>query len=56
MKNSSCNGVELLLENQSEEKVNVLYAFNREPFKMPKIGPRPPYYTNPRCEWNYPVI
>jgi len=48
--------VQLLLVNQSNEKVEVLYNSNPHPFKMPKIGPRPPYYYNPRYEQYYPVI
>lgn len=52
----SCPGVNLLLVNQSNEKVEVLYNSNACTFQMPKIGPRPPYYCNPRCEKYYPII
>lgn len=46
----------LLLLNESEQKVPVTYADNDKPFMMPLIGPRPPYFTNPRYQLNYPVI
>lgn len=55
-KSKSCPGVRLLLVNQSKEKVEVLYTPNTHPFKLPKIGLRPPYYCNPGCERNYPII
>ncbi|WP_189655246.1 hypothetical protein [Bacillus sp. HNG] len=48
--------VKLLLINQSNEIVQVLYNGNPHPYSMPKIGPRPPYYCNPRYEQYYPVI
>jgi hypothetical protein len=48
--------VKLLLVNQSDRKVNVLYNQNSNPFRLPKIGPRPPYYAHPRYEPYYPVI
>jgi hypothetical protein len=48
--------VKLLLINHSKEKEEILYNSNPNPWKMPKIGPRPPYYTNPRYEPFYPVI
>jgi hypothetical protein len=51
-----CPGVKLLLVNRSNEKVEVQYNSNSAPFKMPKIGLRPPYYTNPKCEKYYPII
>jgi len=46
----------LLLVDQSDEKEEVLYNANPYSFKMPKIGPRPPYYIHPRYEQYYPVI
>jgi hypothetical protein len=46
----------LLLVNHSDDKVEVVYNSNPTPLKMPKIGPRPPYYYNPRVEQYYPVI
>lgn len=54
--NKLCPGAELLLVNHSSGKVQVLYTPNPYPYKLPKIGPRPPYYCNPRCEKYYPII
>lgn len=51
-----CPGVNKLLINYSNEKVKVQYASNKVPFLLPAISFRPPYYVNPRCEWNYPII
>jgi hypothetical protein len=48
--------IQLLLVDQSDQKVELQYNFNKSPFKMPLIGPRPPYYCNPRYEQYYPVI
>ncbi len=48
--------VKLLLINHSNEKVEMLYDSNPNTLKMPKIGPRPPYYCNPRYEQYYPII
>ncbi|WP_175596709.1 hypothetical protein [Bacillus sp. MRMR6] len=48
--------VQLLLVDQSDEEVELQYNFNKTPLKMPLIGPRPPYYCNPRYEQYYPVI
>jgi len=48
--------VEILLINHSEEKVKVLYNSNANPFLLPKIGLRPPYFYNPRYEQYYPII
>lgn len=48
--------VNLLLVNHSKEKVEVLYDSNPYAFKIPKIGLRPPYYCNPRCQCYYPII
>jgi hypothetical protein len=48
--------VKLLVLNHSNEKEEIQYNSNSKPFKMPKIGPRPPYYTNPRYEPYYPKI
>ncbi|WNF24752.1 hypothetical protein [Mesobacillus jeotgali] len=48
--------VKLLLLNQSNEKVKVLYNDNSVRFEMPKIGLRPPYYAYPRYEQYYPII
>ncbi|WP_462413109.1 hypothetical protein [Neobacillus sp. Marseille-QA0830] len=48
--------VKYLLINHSNEKVEVLYASNPYAFRLPLIGTRPPYYTNPRYEQHYPII
>jgi len=48
--------VQLLLLPHSNEKVEVVYNGNAQPFKLPKIGPRPPYYYNPRYEPYYPIM
>jgi hypothetical protein len=48
--------VQLLLVNHSDEKVEVVYISNPKPLEMPKIGPRPPFYFNPRYEQYYPII
>ncbi len=46
--------VKLLLVNKSNEKVELRYQNCL--WKVPLIGPRPPYYANPRYELNYPII
>ncbi|SOB99650.1 hypothetical protein SAMN05880501_102246 [Ureibacillus xyleni] len=48
-----CRDINLLLVTDSHEKVQVIYGSNTA-IVQPKIGPRPPYYTNPRCGWYYP--
>ncbi|WP_176142504.1 hypothetical protein [Halobacillus hunanensis] len=48
--------VRLLLLPESDEKEKLLYDENPSEFEVPKIGPRPPYYYNPRYEPYYPVI
>lgn len=48
--------VNLLLVNSSSEKVDVLYNSNSKPIQQPLIGPRPPYYCNPRIGFYYPII
>ncbi|WP_010651270.1 hypothetical protein [Oceanobacillus massiliensis] len=48
--------VKLLLLNYSAEKEEMRYDLNAEKIQVPKIGPRPPYYCNPRYEQYYPVI
>lgn len=48
--------VQILLLNQTNEKVYVMYNNNLKPFEMPKIGPRPPFYTNPRYEPYFTII
>ncbi len=46
--------VKLLLLNYSNETMNTKYL--DFVFKMPLIGFRPPYYTDPRYDLNYPLI
>ncbi len=48
--------VRLLLIPQSREKKEMVYDHNVQTWKVPKIGPRPPYYANPRYGQFYPVI
>ncbi|WP_199880513.1 hypothetical protein [Bacillus massiliglaciei] len=48
--------VKYLLINESDEKVEVQYADNAQPFKLPLIGPRPPYYCHPRYVQEFPII
>jgi hypothetical protein len=55
-KDKCCACVKLLLVDKSDKKVEVLYDCNSRPFKQPLIGLRSPYYCNPRCEKNYPII
>ncbi len=45
---------DLLLINHSDETVNIKYLYYI--WKLPLIGPRPPYYTNPKYVLNYPII
>ncbi|HWL11807.1 MAG TPA: hypothetical protein VNQ57_02370 [Ureibacillus sp.] len=46
--------VKLLLINHSQERE--IMHYQSMSIKVPKIGPRPPYYINPRYEQFYPVI
>lgn len=48
--------VQLLLQPQSQARVPLLYNSNPYAFSMPLTSSRPPYYTNPRYGWNFPVI
>lgn len=48
--------VKVLLINHSDKKVPMLYDNNPYTWPMPKVGPRPPFYTNPRYVQYYPVI
>ncbi len=45
---------DLLLLNQSHDKVILKYLDFI--FKIPMIGRRPPYYTNPRYVLNYSIL
>ncbi|WP_197046666.1 hypothetical protein [Oceanobacillus salinisoli] len=48
--------VRYLVISQSDEKEVMLYDDNPYTWEVPKIGPRPPYYFNPRYEPYDPVI
>jgi hypothetical protein len=48
--------IRYLLLNHFAEKDQVYYNLNSTPFQAPKIGPRPPYYTNPTYQQQYPLI
>lgn len=44
----------LLLQNDSFQKVEMIYLEHK--WTMPKISTRPPYYTAPSYELNFPII
>jgi len=46
--------IKLLLIDESDQKVTMHYM--EDSWKMPKIGQRPPFYTNPKYEAAYPII
>ncbi|MDQ0859091.1 hypothetical protein [Bacillus sp. V2I10] len=46
----------MLLNHASSKKNTIVYNANQLLFHIPKIVPRPPYYTNMRYEQYYPVI
>ncbi|TCS73575.1 hypothetical protein [Muricomes intestini] len=48
--------IELLLLNYSTEEVQMQYDSDPCTWPMPKIGRRPPYYTDPEYVLNFPVI
>ncbi|WP_405099344.1 hypothetical protein [Oceanobacillus sp. FSL H7-0719] len=48
--------IRLFLINHSDKKVELLYDDKPNYFFMPFIGPRPPYYCNPRYDHYYPVL
>jgi len=48
--------VYFLLLTEGTGRVPVLYYDNPCAFELPSIGPRPPYYTNPRYEAYYPIL
>ncbi|HLU23088.1 hypothetical protein [Lederbergia graminis] len=48
--------VKLLLIQQSDEKVKVVYDDNESEFLLPFISARPPFYTNPRYVPEFPII
>lgn len=47
--------VQLLLQPQSDAKLPMLYDNNPYTWTVPVTGIRPPYFTNPRYGWNFPV-
>ncbi len=47
---------QLLLLPSSDEKVHLLYDDNRYSFPLPLIGPRPPFYYNPRYRFELPRL
>ncbi|WP_372631039.1 hypothetical protein [Cohnella sp.] len=48
--------VRLLLVTGSNARVQMRYASNPYTWSMPEIGPRPPFYANPRYGANYPIL
>ncbi|WP_170150272.1 hypothetical protein [Oceanobacillus halophilus] len=48
--------VKLLLIPHSEKKEKMRYDDNSREIEVPMIGPRPPFYDNPRYKQYYPVI
>ncbi|WP_200816504.1 hypothetical protein [Salirhabdus sp. Marseille-P4669] len=48
--------VERLLINVTKDTEKMRYNDNKKKLKVPKIGPRPPYYKDPKYDHYYPVI
>ncbi|MDR7242675.1 MULTISPECIES: hypothetical protein [Priestia] len=48
--------VKLLLMDGSNQTVEVTYNSDSQPFLLPLLGPRPPFYVNPRYEKYLPVL
>ncbi|WP_230398132.1 hypothetical protein [Novisyntrophococcus fermenticellae] len=48
--------IKLLLLKHSTEEVQMQYDSDRCTWSMPKIGRRPPYYTDPEYVLNFPII
>ncbi|WP_412762181.1 hypothetical protein [Priestia megaterium] len=48
--------VKLLLMDGSNKTVEVIYNSDSQPFLLPLLGPRPPFYVNPRYEKYLPVL
>lgn len=46
--------VEILLNEHKEERVEMNYQEHN--WTMPKAAERPPYFANPKYEWNYPTL
>lgn len=49
-------GAQLLLFNETNQTVDVLYNDNPYPFILALIGERPPYYMDPVFQETYPII
>ena len=48
--------VKLLLMDGSNKTVEVIYNSDSQPFLLPLLGSRPPFYVNPRYEKYLPVL
>lgn len=48
--------VQLLTQGKSNEKVPVMYNENNQPYTLPLMGLRPPYFTNPQYTPYYPIL
>ncbi|CJF99181.1 hypothetical protein [Priestia megaterium] len=48
--------VKLLLMDGSNQTVEVIYNSDSQPFLLPLLGLRPPFYVNPRYEKYLPVL
>ncbi len=48
--------VKFLLASEAPEKQAVQYNADAQPLRLPTIGPRPPYYCNPKYEPYVPVL
>ncbi len=48
--------IRLLLIDQSDQTVQMLYSDNASTWAMPLIGKRPPFYTNPRYTQTFPIL
>lgn len=46
----------VLLMPQTNEQDHIRYDNNPFTWETPRVGTRPPYYTNPSYEQYYPVI
>lgn len=49
-------GVQLLLFNETNQTVELLYHDNPYSMTMSLIGERPPYYINPRLTETFPIL
>ncbi|MBU5593775.1 hypothetical protein KQI76_01210 [Amphibacillus sp. MSJ-3] len=49
-------GVQLLLSNEANQDVELIYNDNPYPILTTLIGERPPYYFNPRFTESYPIL